>query len=416
MNICWFSHYFTPEIGAPPARINDLSQCWINAGNDVQVHTGFPNHPAGEIYPGYRLKRYQFEKLNRIQVHRHWAYITPNRGIIKKTIGHISLLASAAVWNSRFSMRMPSDVIIGTSPTPFAAWAAAITAWRMNVPFVLEIRDLWPDIFTELGVITNPLLIRMLDVFIDQLYRRANAIVTVTQSFSRAIVARGYPAANVHTIPNGADVEFWRPDLADNADALRKQLNLTGKCVVLYIGAHGISHALAAILESAQLVASQQPDIHFVFVGAGAEKSALMSQAQREGINNVTFLEPTAKPGVRNFYAMADICLVPLRNVPLFKTFIPSKMFEIMAMAKPIVGSLSGEAADILSRSGAALIVQPEDHAGIAEAVLNLAGHPDRRRAMGAAGRAFVESHYSREMLSGRYLEILSGLVDAKVS
>lgn len=406
MNIAYYSHYFVPEIGAPSARIADMSQQWIKMGHRVQVVTCFPNHPMGKLYPGYSSRLYLCENWKGIDVHRHWTYITPNKGFIKKTLGHVSYLPSALLL-SNTHMSVP-DVAVGTSPTFFAAMAAAGFAMRHRLPFIMEVRDLWPAIFVELGVLRNPRLIRWLERLEFFLYRRATRIVTVTEAFRRNLIGRGVPQEKVFTIPNGADIDFWKPQ--EPSKRLRKHLDLENSFVVLYIGAHGISHALGRILESANLL-REYPQIRFLFIGEGADKEQLVRQAQQLRLKNVTFLNSVKRDKVLEFYALADVCLVPLKNISLFETFIPSKMFEIMAMARPIIGSLNGEAADILRRSGGAIVVEPEDTRAIADSILYLIGHREQARAMGQRGRAFVTDHYSRRTLAGAYIAVMKETV-----
>lgn len=407
MNIVYYSHYFTPEIGAPSARIYDLSKEWIGSGHSVQVVTCFPNHPSGRLYPGYHQTMYMEEGLDGIRVHRHWTFITPNKGFIKKTIGHVSYLPSAILLsNPRLK---PFDVAIASSPTFFAALAGVSAGKRYKVPFIMEIRDLWPAIFVDLGVIRNRRVVSWLEKLEMFLYRQATSIVTVTEAFRNNLIERGIPPRKIFTIPNGADVKFWSP-IDDPAD-LRQSLGLKDSFVVLYIGAHGISHALGRILDSAVQLKNQE-NMHFLFVGEGAEKAELVRRANELRLKNVLFHEPVNKEGVRRFYTLADICLVPLRNIPLFDSFIPSKMFEIMAMERPIVGSVRGEAADILRRSKSALVVEPENPKAIAESILYLYHHGKKRRAMGQEGRKFVAENYSRRSTANKYLEVLSEAVD----
>jgi glycosyltransferase involved in cell wall biosynthesis len=407
MNIAYYSHYFTPEIGAPSARIYDLAQQWLSMGHQVQVVTCFPNHPTGELYPGYASRLYMHEKLDGIDVHRHWTYITPNKGFAKKTLGHISYLPAALLLSNRHLAN--PDVVIGTSPTFFAAMAAAATGLRHRIPFIMEVRDLWPAIFVELGILRNPLLIRWLERLELALYRRATRIVTVTEAFRQNLIERGVPAEKVSTIRNGADLEFWQPKEA--SVELRQRLGLQGRFVVLYIGAHGISQALGRILESAQQL-REHSQIRFLFVGEGAEKEQLVRQARQAGLENVQFLDPVAKDAVKEFYALADVCLVPLRDIPLFETFIPSKMFEVMAMARPIIGSVRGETADILRQSGGAIVVGPEDSNAIAEAILHLYDHEDQAHAIGQRGHGFVVENYSRCSLATVYLDVLNAAIE----
>jgi glycosyltransferase involved in cell wall biosynthesis len=393
MNIGFYSHYFTPEIGAPSARIYDLSQQWLAIGHPVQVVTCFPNHPMGKLYEGYQPGFYMHENLDGISVHRHWSYITPNKGLIKKTLGHISYLLSALIFRNRYLEDL--DITIGTSPTFFAPMAAAWTAFQRKIPFIMEVRDLWPAIFVELGVLRNPSLIRWLERWELALYRQATRVVTVTEAFRHNLIERGVPASKVVTIRNGADVEFWQP------------IELEGRFVALYIGAHGISHALGSILESAARLRNQQ-NIQFLFVGEGAEKDQLIRQAEEARLANVHFLDPVDKHAVREFYAVADVCLVPLRDIPLFQSFIPSKMFEIMSMERPIIGSVRGETADILRESGGALVVEPEDSEAIAQAVLWIYEHPDEAQAMGQRGRQFMANNYSRRSLAELYVDVMN--------
>jgi glycosyltransferase involved in cell wall biosynthesis len=398
MDIAVYSHYFTPEIGAPSARIHDLSREWVRAGHSVHVVTCFPNHPTGHVYPGYHAGRYAHEHLDGIDVHRLWSYVTPNRGIIKRTLGHVSFLAS--------SLTIPAtkignaDVVIGSSPTLFAALAAERAATRRGVPFVMEVRDLWPALFADLGILRNKHLLGILEQLELWLYRRASGIITVTDSFRENLIARGVPAGKILTVPNGADVDFWQASLA--------KPKLGDKFTVLYIGAHGISQGLSAVIDAAELL-RDLPDVEVVFVGEGADKPALVARVRERGVTNVRFLDPVDKEGVRDWYGAADVCLVPLRDVPLFSTFIPSKMFEILAMGTPIVASMRGEAADILSRSGAAIVVPPEDSAAIANAIRQVRARADRAE-LGGRGPRFIEDHYSRRALATQYAVFLETL------
>lgn len=404
MRIAVYSHYFLPEIGAPSARIGDFGRQWTEAGHEVHVATCFPNHPTGVVYPGYTPRVYQQEMLNQINVHRSWTYITPNKGILKKTLGHASFWLSAGFSSTR---KLPAvDCAIGTSPTFFAAMAARASARRNRVPFIMEVRDLWPAIFVDLGVIRNRAIIHVLEKWELNLYRSATRIVTVTDSFRQNLLARGMPSEKVVTITNGADTDYWRPS-ARGADRLRAELGLTGSFIALYIGAHGISQGLTALLRAAERLKDRK-QIQFVFVGEGADKPKLEAEAMRLGLGNVRFIPPVEKQAVRDYYTMADVCLIPLRNIPLFDTFIPSKMFEIMSVGRPILASVRGEAAEILERSGAACVVPPEDDGAIAVALDQMATDPGRVQDMGLKGQGFVRAHYSRRELARRYVEVIA--------
>ena len=403
VRIAVFTHYFGPEIGAPSARIGDLAFEWALSGCGVDVVTCFPNHPSGKIYPGFRSESYHKERLNGYDVHRNWTYVTPNTGILRKTAGHMSFWLS-----SKFNTvpRLPQvSCTIGTSPTFFAAMAARDCARRQRVPFIMEVRDLWPAIFRDLGVIRNPVILAILEKWEKALYRSAARIVTVTDAFRDNLMARGVPPEKLITITNGADTDFWNPH-SSSSESLKHSLGLEGKFVVLYIGAHGISQALECQLHAAARLQHIE-NIKFVFVGEGADKRGLESKAQELGLRNVQFHPACGRERVREYYRMADLCLVPLRAIPQFDAFIPSKMFEIMSMERPILASLTGEAAGILRRSGSASVVPPEDDEALASMIIELSSRPRLLAEMGVAGRNFVESKYSRRQLANRYLEVI---------
>jgi len=254
-----------------------------------------------------------------------------------------------------------------------------------------------------LGILKNHIIINMLECMELALYKLAVRVVTVTDSFRQNLISRGVPPSKIITIPNGADIAYWQPVKPDAE--LKHKLGLEHKFVVLYIGAHGISHALGRILESAERL-KPFSDIHFLFVGEGAEKSQLIRQAQRSRLENVTFLDPVDKERVKALYSIADVCLVPLRNITLFNSFIPSKMFEMMAMGRPIVASLSGESADIVNKSGSGIVVEPENAEAIAQAILHLFQNQEEVKAMGGRGRQFVCENYSRRIFALQYARV----------
>ena len=410
MKIWVVCQYYKPEPGAPSARLSGLAQAWQQAGHSVSVLTAMPNHPKGRLFPAYRGKSsFMKEEIDGITVQRHWLYITPNEGFVKKVLSHLSFAASVLFANLRPRSFRP-DVIVASSPSFFAAISAWLLSVRYRVPFVMEVRDLWPGIFVELGVMKPGVVLRVLEVLELFLYRRAAAVVTVTEGFARNINERGIPAQKIHVVTNGvSDAEFQeaRHHSADEA-AVRNltaeiQLNPMTK-VFLYIGTHGVSQALGQIVDTARLLLARN-DILFLFVGDGADKERLVNIAR--GLPNVQFLGAQEKSRVWTFYRMAQACFVPLKNTPGFKTFIPSKMFEIMAAGAPVIGCVEGEAADILQRSKAALVVSPEDPEKLAAAVVAIADNTERRTALQKAGPDFVAQHYLHSRLGGAYLGVL---------
>ncbi len=405
MRVLIVTHYFPPEVGAPQARLSELAAWWVHRGEDVTVLTGMPNHPTGVVPPEYRRRRLAQEVQDGYRVVRTWLYATPNEGVLRKTLGHLSFMATSVALGMRAAGK--ADVVVVSSPTFFAVFAARFIARARRAALVQEVRDLWPAAMVELGVLTNPRIVRFLERLELGNYRAADAVVVVTEGFRQNLVSRGVPAGKVHTSRNGADLERFAPRGAADpaAVAMRRRLGAgAGECLVLYAGAHGISHALSSVARAAEKCAGAP--IHFAFVGDGAEKAALEAQVARSLLGNVTLLPPVPRGEMPDLLAAADICLAPLRDVPLFATFIPSKLFEYLAAGKAVIGSVRGEAAAILAEAGA-VVVEPEDPAALADAVRALAADPARRAEMGERGRAYVAERFDRRRQAEEYRLLL---------
>lgn len=410
MRINIICHYYPPEIGAPQARLSEMAREWVKQGYEVTVLTGFPNHPTGVIPPEYQGKVFMEEVVNDVRIWRHWLYATPNEGFFKKTFAHLSFMASLILL-SLFRGERP-DVLIVSSPNFFSVISAFIISRLRRVPYIFEVRDLWPGIFIELDVLRNRCLIKMLEAVELFLYRKAALVVPVTNGFAGNMIRRGIPSHKIKVITNGVDLDRYKPGQGDAN--LRAKIGLSvDRFVILYIGAHGISHGLPKVLDAAESLQAEK-DIHFLFVGEGAVKSNLITLAGRKRLQNVIFLPGQTRDKVVEFYRLADVCLVPLRDVPGLNSFIPSKMFEIMGCGKPIIAPLRGESADILTRSGAALVIPPENPVELVRAIKVLKSNPEKCRRMGQEGIAFVEKNYDRKILAMRYLTVIEKVTSNK--
>jgi glycosyltransferase involved in cell wall biosynthesis len=404
------THYFPPETGAPQARLSGLAATWAADGDGVTVLTGMPNHPTGVLPQSYRRAVRRREQRDGYRVIRTWLYATPNEGMARKTLGHLSFMASSVLLGWRASG--PADVVVVSSPTFFSILSGWLLARLKRARFVVEIRDLWPAIFVELGVLTNRRLIGVLQRLELAAYAAADHVVVVSEGFRADLVRRGVPPEKVHTIRNGADLGRFTslPESSEDRDGLRSRLGAgPDDCLVLYAGTHGISQALSAVADAAALLdrrAIPGGAIRFAFVGDGADKRRLQRRVAELGVRNVALLPGVPSTEMPALLAAADICLVPLRNVPLFATFIPSKMFEYLAAGKPVVGSVTGEAAQILAEAGA-VVVPPEDSGSLAAAIAALAADPQLRAVIGQTGRAFAERSYDRAALAREYRKIL---------
>jgi glycosyltransferase involved in cell wall biosynthesis len=404
MKILLITHYFAPEIGAPSARLYEMAKYWVQEGHDVTVLTGFPNHPTGIIPPEYKGHLSMKENMDGINVIRSYVYATPNEGFIKKTMGHISFMFSS-VLQSFFKVSRP-DVVVVSSPTYFSMFSAVFYSVFKRSKLVLDIRDLWPAAIVELGVLKNKIIIGVLEGFEKMFYRKASSIVVVTKSFKTNLVDRGIPAGKIEVITNGVEEEKYMYNEQARVD-LRKELGYSEQdFIVLYIGAHGISQALNRVIEVANSLRDKS-EIKFLFVGEGAEKKKLIELTKSYELKNVTFIGGQPKEKITSFYSLSDVCVVPLKNVPLFETFIPSKMFEIMSNSRPLIASLSGESADIIREAQAGMITKPENEEEMAAAILNLYSDEGMRKTYGENGRRFVSKNYTRKSLAKKYLSIL---------
>jgi glycosyltransferase involved in cell wall biosynthesis len=405
MKILLVCHYFPPEVGAPQRRLSELARFWSESGEEVSVLTGLPNHPTGIVPAQYKKFRME-ESVDGYRVLRSWVYATPNERIARKTLGHLSFMITSLLANWR---RVGSpDVVVVSSPTFFSIFSAWILARQKRARFVVEVRDLWPAIFVELGVITNRLIIGFLERLDLGAYRAADAVITVSEGFRSHIVDRGIPPSKVHTVRNGVDLSRF-PNQDGNPSSARSLLGCKPEEVlVLYIGAHGISHSLHTVIQAADLL--RNDSIHFALVGDGAQRNQLVGQAKNLGLDNVTMLSSRPADEIPALVAAADICLVPLRRVPLFRTFIPSKMFEYFAARRAVIGAVEGEAAEILHAAGA-VVVNPEDPTALANAIRDLAADEPRRKELGNRARSYVESEFDRRALAGRYKEILAAII-----
>ncbi len=405
MRVLIVTHYFPPETGAPQARLSGLAAIWAGDGDEVTVLTGMPNHPTGVLPPAYRRAALRRERRDGYRVVRTWLYATANEGVPRKTLGHLSFMASSVLLGGRASG--PADVVVVSSPTFFSILSGWLLARLKRARLVIEVRDLWPAIFVELGVLTNRRVIWALERLELAAYAAADQVVVVSEGFRADLLRRGVPSAKVHTIRNGVDLDRFTsaPESPRERAELRARLGAgPGDCLVLYAGTHGISQALTAIADAAAPLDGRA--IRFAFVGDGADKKRLERRVTELGLGNVTLLPGVPSAEMPDLLAAADICLVPLRKVPLFATSIPAKMFEYLATGNAVVGSVTGEAAHILAEAGA-VVVPPEDSGSLAAAIAALAADGPLRAEIGRMGRAFVERRHDRAALAREYRKIL---------
>jgi glycosyltransferase involved in cell wall biosynthesis len=362
--------------------------------------TGVPNSPGGRVYPGYRNVFRGVERMEGIRVVRVWTYVAPNRGTVRRSLDYLSFMTSALA--ASLVERRPS-VVVGTSPQLLAAQAAACVAAIRRVPFVLEVRDLWPESLVAVGAGGGP-MVRALARMADGLYRRAVRIVCVTESFRKILSDRGVPADKIAVVRNGVDLSAFSP-LTGRAETRARLGVPRDEFVVAYVGTMGLAHGLETVLDAADLTRGEP--IRYLLVGDGAREAGLKADASRRGLSNVTFVAREPRENIPAIIAAADGVLVHLRDAPLFSTVIPSKIFEAMAVSRPIIHAVRGESAEIVERAGAGITVAPGSPDGIAAAVRKLRADPALARRLGENGRRAVELEFGRREAALSMLRVL---------
>jgi glycosyltransferase involved in cell wall biosynthesis len=401
MRILFLSHYFPPEVNAPATRTYEHCRQWVKDGHNVTVVTCAPNHPQGRVYEGYRNRFYERETINGINVVRVWTFVTANEGFFKRTLNYISYMCSAVV----LSIVLPkADVVLSTSPQFFNGLAGYFVSKMRRIPWVLEIRDLWPESIVAVGAIKSQAVVKLLEWIERFAYRNADHIIPVTDSFKAYMVGKGIEAGRITVVKNGVDLAQYRP--VEGASALAEELGLTGKFVVSYFGTHGMAHHLETILDAARRL-SNSPNIVFLMVGDGAERQALVRMRDAMGLKNVMMLDQQPKSRMPEFWALSDVSLVLLKKSDLFKTVIPSKIFESLAMAKPIVLGVEGESADLLRAAQAGLCIEPEEAEQLVARVLELSRDTQLRQRLGGNGRRFVIEQFDRIILARKLASVI---------
>lgn len=401
MKILFLTENFPPETNAAATRVYERACYWAEWGHEVTVLTCAPNFPEGRLYPGYENRWRQVEDMDKMRVVRVKTYLAANRGTICRTLDFVSFMASAFVWG--LFERKP-DVIAATSPQFFAAVGGWALGAVRRVPFVFELGDLWPASIVAVGAMRASLGIRLMEKLELFLYRRSAAVVALTHAFRKNLVGRGIDASKIIVVINGVD--SWRYGPRTRNAELAAETGLTNKFVIGYVGTHGMAHALANVLDTAEKL-TDTPAIAFLLAGGGAERDALVAEAKRRGLNNVVFLERQPKERISVVWSLCDVALVHLKDSMVFRDVIPSKMFEAMAMGLPILmASPAGEASQILEHAGAGLHVPAEDPAALGDAVRRLYEDPVLLGGLAAASLAAAPKH-SREVQARDMMAVL---------
>ena len=402
LKILFFTDNFPPESNAPANRTYEHCLEWVKNGADVTVITCNPNFPKGGLFEGYKNKLYQKDLMEGIKVVRIWSFITPNRGTMKRILDYMSF----ALTSFFASLFIKTDIIIATSPQLFTAVGGYLSAVLKRKPWIMEVRDLWPESIQVLGAISSKSILTKLERLVDFLYQKANHIVVVTDEFKRRISEEGISPDKISVVKNGVKLSRYF-EVEKNKDLIERY-QLEGKFVVGYIGTHGMAHGLDIILDAVSQITD--PEIHFLFIGDGALKKRLIQQQEDLGLTNVTMLDSVTMEEVSDYISIIDAALVPLRKNDTFKTVIPSKIFENAAMGKPILLGVEGESKEIIESYGAGLCFEPENKTDFIEKLIQLKQNQEIYINCKKGGLKLAQD-FNRQKLAERMLTIINTIV-----
>jgi glycosyltransferase involved in cell wall biosynthesis len=385
-------------------------------GHEVTVLTGFPNHPTGIVPPEWRSRSRHFrysESVDGVRVQRSWLWALPNRKAHERIRNYTSFCLSAAL--SGLALEKP-DVIIATSPqllVPLSGWWLA--RWK-RVPFVFEVRDLWPESLAAVGAgREGSTLHRALGAIAGFLYRRADRVVIVAPAFKDHLIKYwDLVADKISIVENGVETDLFRPE--PPAVEIRKALNVKeakggDRFVICYVGTIGMAHGLETLIDAAEELQTTLPSAVFQLIGEGAEKQRMIEMAAARGLTNVQFVGQQPRQNIPAMVSAADLCVVMLKKTNLFKTVIPTKLLEYMACARPVIVAVDGQSRQIVEEAHAGVFVPPEDSCALAKAICDLSKNPEQRRQMGACGRQYIVSRLSREQTARNYISVLERLI-----
>ena len=393
MHILFLSDNFPPEVNAPASRTFEHCREWVAQGHQVTVITCVPNFPKGKVFDGYKNKLIQQENIEGMKVIRVWSYITANEGTLKRMGDYMSYMMTSFLAGLRVKN---VSVIIGTSPQFFTVCSAYALSIFKRVPWVFELRDLWPESIKAVGAMEDSALLDFFEKLELFLYRKAHHIITVTHSFKRNLIERKIDENKISVITNGVDMTRFMPMPKDGS--LLNELGLNGKFIVGYIGTHGLAHSLETLLQAASILQNQAAvavnnkvaingsinsesilfnNIHFIFLGEGAKKTELREKATVLNLKNVLFLDSVPKSEVVRYWSLLDISIIHLKKTELFTTVIPSKLFECMGMGIPVLHGVRGESADIVLQEKIGEVFEPENAQALVDGIIKLKNNND---------------------------------------
>ncbi|OFY83769.1 MAG: hypothetical protein A3F72_07260 [Bacteroidetes bacterium RIFCSPLOWO2_12_FULL_35_15] len=404
MKILILTQYFPPEVGAPQNRLFELAVRLKQKGAEVTILTAMPNYPQMEIHKEYQGKFYKFEKMEGLNVHRSWIYVSKSKGILKRLVNYFSFVKTSA-WIGMFKLGK-FDYIICESPPLFLGMTAYFLKKIKGAKLIFNVSDLWPESAEKLGLVTNKFFLRSATRLEEFLYRKSDLITGQTQGICKNISSR-FSDKKVYWLPNGVDLNYYNSDTV--VTNWRKENNFSkDDFILLYAGIIGHAQGLEVIIHAAVKL-KDHSNIKFVLLGSGPEKEKLQLLKQTLKTENVFFFDAVTKKEMPSIVSAIDVAVIPLKRLDLFKGAIPSKIFENLAMKKPILLGVEGEAKDLFIDEGkCGLAFIPEDASDLVSKTIDLFTNRNELDQLGENGYKYVEKKFTRDRIANNFWEFLN--------
>jgi len=407
MKLLILTQYFPPEVGAPQNRLFELAVRLQQKGVEITVLTAMPNYPQMEIHSEYKGKCYTHEVINDLNIHRSWIYVSKSKGIFKRLLNYFSFVFTA-LFVGLFKIKK-HDILLVESPPLFLGITAYLLAKAKRAKLVFNVSDLWPESAEKLGLVNNKLFLKLATYLEEFCYRKAALITGQTQGICNNISTR-FPKKDVYWLKNGVDINFYNTNKERDSNWRTENGFGNDDFLLIYAGILGHAQGLEVIIKAAEIL-SEKKDIKFIFLGSGPEKEKLKQLANALQLSNISFFEVVPKAQMQDILVSTDASIIPLRKLDLFKGAIPSKIFETLALKKPILLGVDGEAKDLFIEQGkCGLFFEPENPIDLAEKIINLYHHRDNITIFGNNGHAFVSKVFNRDIIAGDFWEKLNQL------
>lgn len=409
LKILFLAHFYPPEMGGAAARLSGLARCMVNFGHAVTVVTGIPNYPSGRIYKGYRKRFVHKERLDGVPIFRTWVYFTPLKSSFHRIMNYISFMIFSIIVGIKLKKQF--DVVIVSSPPLFIGLSGLFLSKVWHIPWIFDIRDIWPDIAVEAGEFkVNDPIVKIGRMITKLIYNTADHLTPVTISKCEKIIGQGIDKNKITMISNGIDMNFINSSTSIN---WRMDLDLENKCIFVYAGLIGIAQGLDIIIDVAnQLRESEQ--IHFLIVGDGIQKNHLVDRTKQMELSNITFLGSQKRDNISSLLIMADAAIIPLAN-PAITDAIPSKLMEAWGCKKPVILVASGESNRLVNKISGGLTVEPGDLPGLLVAVKYFYRNASRIQHYGTNGYAYITKSFTREILARQMINLIDNICSARI-